>query len=35
MGQSTLVSMLRRDYGTGITALPDWDGHHAADPLTH
>ena len=34
-GAKHAVSMLHCDYWAGITALPDWDGHHAAAPCTH
>ena len=35
MGQSMRMRMLHCDYWAGITALTDWDGHHAAAPRTH
>ena len=35
MGRSTRTSVLHCDYWVGITALPDWDGHHAATSRMH
>ena len=35
MGRSKRASVLHCDYGARITALPDWDGHHAAATRTY
>ena len=35
MGRSMWTLMLHCDYWAGITALTDWDGHHAAASRTH
>ena len=35
MGRSTRTRMLHCDYWAGITALPDWEEHHAAALRTH
>ena len=35
MGRSMRTRMLHCEYWAGITALTDWDGHHAAALVTH